>query len=152
MEKLFTTGLHVVNPLIRQCGSPILNVVSARKKRLNDILVARIRRFRRELPGGRQRLIPLTQKELATRAGVSSATVSNVEGGKQLVSIDLLYRFCEALGVELVDLLPPLDPARQLSGEELEESESDTDQMEVDGELHDLPREWASAVKEQTGE
>ena len=46
----------------------------------------------------------MTQRELATRAGVTRQTVMNVESGRNQPSILLLYRFADILGVRVTDL------------------------------------------------
>jgi transcriptional regulator with XRE-family HTH domain len=118
---------------------------------LNALLVNRIRGLRREHPDGRKRAKVLTQTELAQRAGLPRTTVTNIEGEKQLVSVELLYKLCHGLGVDLLDILPSVRELQELSLEELVHSDKGT-RVRVDGKEHVLPAEWASAVKEATGE
>jgi putative transcriptional regulator len=48
----------------------------------------------------------LTQSELADRAGVRQATISELETGKtRRVDLDILERLADALGVEPKDLI-----------------------------------------------
>lgn len=46
-----------------------------------------------------------TQAELAERLGVSQAMVSGIERGTKAVSMDMLDRYCDALGVKKSQLL-----------------------------------------------
>jgi len=48
----------------------------------------------------------MTQTELAARAGVSRATVMNIEFGRSHPSILLAYRLAAALGVSVTMLFP----------------------------------------------
>jgi transcriptional regulator with XRE-family HTH domain len=122
------------------------------RRNVNEILVSRIRRLRREHPDGRERAQPFTQQDLADLSCVSRTTVANVEGGKQLISVELLYRFCQALGVEPVEVMPSVGEVSQLDADELLSIERRATQVTVDGKHHVLPAEWANAVRETTGE
>jgi len=44
----------------------------------------------------------LTQEELAAKMNISRSTIAKVEAGKWSIGIDLLSRFCDALGLEVV--------------------------------------------------
>lgn len=48
----------------------------------------------------------LTQRDLATKAHITVSYVSTLEAGSVSPGIDLLDRLAQALGVEVVDLLP----------------------------------------------
>jgi DNA-binding XRE family transcriptional regulator len=48
----------------------------------------------------------LTQQELANMANVGRTSVTNIESGKQLPPVDLLYVIGAALGVRIEELLP----------------------------------------------
>ena len=50
----------------------------------------------------------LNQTELASRIKMTRASVSQIEKGKQRVSIEVLYKMAEALEVSVHDILPPL--------------------------------------------
>jgi DNA-binding XRE family transcriptional regulator len=69
--------------------------------------------FLRQHVGGliraRRKILEMTQEELATRMGMSRAALANVETGRQNILLPQLYRFAEALGLKVTDLLP--DPA-----------------------------------------
>ncbi len=46
----------------------------------------------------------LTQADIANAAGMSTRTVSNIEGGRNGAPVETLYRISEKLGTELKDL------------------------------------------------
>lgn len=51
----------------------------------------------------------LTQAQLAGRVGMSRPSIANIERGQQNLSLHLVYRLTEALGLDdVTDLLPPL--------------------------------------------
>ena len=60
------------------------------------ILGESIRAFRKEAE--------LSQEKLAERAELSTVFISNVERGKDTISVDALARIAKALGVSLRDL------------------------------------------------
>jgi transcriptional regulator with XRE-family HTH domain len=73
-----------------------------------------------EVIRARRRHLGLTQEKLAPRAGVSRASLANVETGRQAILVHQLYRFAEALGMSPFDLLPV--PAQNCAvGESLSE-------------------------------
>lgn len=74
----------------------------------------------------------LTQDELANKVGLVRTSITNMELGKQNVSLHLLFQLADALGVQAKDLLPdrvpqPMSPniERQIKEEALEEEEAD---------------------------
>jgi transcriptional regulator with XRE-family HTH domain len=48
----------------------------------------------------------LSQVALATKLGVSRASIVNIESGRQHASLPLLWRLTQALEIELADLIP----------------------------------------------
>jgi len=48
----------------------------------------------------------MSQKELASRAGLSRVSVSNIEVGRHSLRVSRLYRFAKALSCEASELLP----------------------------------------------
>ena len=50
----------------------------------------------------------MSQSDLARMANVSRANISNLEHGKQGVSVEVLYRIALAVCVPMADLLPQL--------------------------------------------
>ena len=48
----------------------------------------------------------LTQDELAARVGLGRTSITNMEQGKQHVSLHVLYALGDALGVQPAELLP----------------------------------------------
>ena len=51
----------------------------------------------------------LTQQELGSRVGMSRATVASIEAGRQNVSLEQLYSLAEALSVESLSELIPMN-------------------------------------------
>ena len=47
-----------------------------------------------------------TQRQLAERAGITTAHVSQIEGGKREASVKVLRKLADALDVDLDDLVP----------------------------------------------
>lgn len=61
----------------------------------------------------RRRKLELTQAELAARAGISRASLANIESGRQSVLLHHLYGLADALQLDKVaDLLPSLPKAQ----------------------------------------
>ncbi len=48
----------------------------------------------------------LTQEDLANRAGVSRASITQFEGGQQRIPLETLYMIAAALNAEITELLP----------------------------------------------
>jgi transcriptional regulator with XRE-family HTH domain len=48
----------------------------------------------------------LSQDKLATRLGISRASIVNIEAGRQHAPLNLLWKIAELLGVELTTLIP----------------------------------------------
>ena len=49
----------------------------------------------------------MTQERLGTLVGLSRTSITNIEKGRQQVSLQQLYRIAEALGIAPDVLLPP---------------------------------------------
>ena len=58
----------------------------------------------------------ITQEELADRAGISRPSITNIESGRQQLTVNQLYVLSRALGVPPVSLLPET-PASTSSAE-----------------------------------
>ena len=48
----------------------------------------------------------LTQEKLSEKVGVKRATISNIEAGRQQITVHLLYKFAQALHTEVAAFLP----------------------------------------------
>lgn len=57
----------------------------------------------------RRRRLELPQAELASRLGISRATLANIETGRQRVLVHHVYAFAEALDIKTSDLLPQVN-------------------------------------------
>jgi|SRR5690606_25099643 len=80
----------------------------------------------------------LSQQELADRVGLSRPSIVNIELGRQGISLDQLYVFAGALGVNAAELLPNAMPV--LGGSLLQKLETHK---------HDLPdgtAQWVASV------
>jgi transcriptional regulator with XRE-family HTH domain len=60
----------------------------------------------------RRRAHGLSQRELAARAGTRQATISRIESGREIPTVDRLDRLLVALGERLDLRALPLDPER----------------------------------------
>ena len=49
----------------------------------------------------------LTQARLATLVGVSQPHINDIENGKSKASIDVLFRICDVLGIEISFTVKP---------------------------------------------
>lgn len=57
-----------------------------------------------------RKLNSMTQKDLASKVGVSIAAVSNWETGSNSIDIDSLFKVCKALGVSISDMVEEKSP------------------------------------------
>lgn len=65
----------------------------------------------------RERSSPkLSQAQLATRLGVSRASVVNIEAGRQRAPLHVLWQIAEILGIELSFLIPQRDELLETQG------------------------------------
>ena len=69
------------------------------KEQLSAVIGHNIRRLRRSEG--------FTQAELAEMVDRDASTVTNIEGGKRLIGVDLLYRLAEVFSVSVDTLLQP---------------------------------------------
>jgi len=58
----------------------------------------------------RRKELKLSQKDFARAVGLSRTSVTNIESGRQPVSLPSLYVMAEALQVDVADLLPTVKP------------------------------------------
>lgn len=69
---------------------------------LNSVLYERIGAKLSEL----RKLNQLTQEDLAMKIGVKRATISNIEAGRQQISLHLLYKIAAEFHTEVSTILP----------------------------------------------
>lgn len=73
------------------------------EKRLYQLLGERIKKLRegRETPAGR-----MTQADLAALVNLERTSITNIEKGAQKLSLHVLYKICEVLDANVLDVLP----------------------------------------------
>lgn len=52
--------------------------------------------------------LKMSAQSLGLAVGLTRASISNIEMGRQVITIDRLFLFCEALRIDILDLLQPL--------------------------------------------
>ncbi|MFL9873837.1 helix-turn-helix domain-containing protein [Paraburkholderia megapolitana] len=57
----------------------------------------------------------LTQDDVASRVGLGRTSVTNIEKGRQQVSLHMLYQLADAVDAEPASLLPPRSEAEEKS-------------------------------------
>jgi transcriptional regulator with XRE-family HTH domain len=60
-----------------------------------------------KLLAGRRTESGMSQEAFAKAVGLSRTSITNIEGGRQPISLHTLYFMADILGVEPADLLPP---------------------------------------------
>lgn len=98
--------------------------------RLYELIGDRIRKIR-EMQTPR-----MSQEELAKILQLNRTSVTNIEKGKQKVTLDTLYRLCTRFGLEMHDVLPSLADLKR----------SKHRSVVVGGHAHRLDEQTASAV------
>lgn len=79
----------------------------------------------------------MSQERLAKILGLTRTSVTNIERGKQKVTLDTLYRLCETFGIQVTDLMPALS----------EVSRAADQSVVVAGQAYALPAKTADSVK-----
>ncbi|MFN0292829.1 helix-turn-helix domain-containing protein [Pedobacter helvus] len=62
--------------------------------------------------------IGLNQEELSEKISLTRTSISNIEAGRQLPPIDVLYNICNTLGTEIHFFLPTFKEVNSLISEE----------------------------------
>ncbi|MBA3577470.1 MAG: helix-turn-helix transcriptional regulator [Sphingomonas sp.] len=83
----------------------LVRQVGINRERLYESLGERIRQERSARA--------MKQAELAARVGLSRTSITNVECGRQALSLHQLVEFAFALGVEPTDLMPAVNEVRE---------------------------------------
>lgn len=86
----------------------------------------------------RRKQARLTQKQLADAIGVERTSITNIETGAQKLPILLLYRICQEVGANVVDMLPSIE-AVQISK---------TEEISVDGQSAQVPSKTAQVIRQ----
>lgn len=63
----------------------------------------------------RRKGLKLTQAEIATKVGISRASIANIEAGRQKVLLHQVYGFVQALGLKAITDLIPASPLKSNS-------------------------------------
>jgi transcriptional regulator with XRE-family HTH domain len=80
----------------------------------------------------------LTQEKLAAIVGLERTSITNIEAGKQRVPLHILYELCNALGVEISEVLPGYSSIADRPQEEM---------MQIGDKSHNLTRQIADLVR-----
>lgn len=73
---------------------------------LSQILGEKIRELRQKHD--------VSQENLAEKIGLNRTSISNIEAGRQLAPLDVMYKICHTLGTELHFLLPTYSEVSKL--------------------------------------
>lgn len=68
----------------------------------------------RTSPSGRR----YTQEKLASLVSLERTSITNIEAGNQKVPLHVLYELCNALGVEITEVLPSYSDVAERKAEE----------------------------------
>jgi transcriptional regulator with XRE-family HTH domain len=71
------------------------------------------------------------QQELANKIGLKRSTISNIELGRQQVSLHLLYRICQVYNAEIYSLLPRVNELASKTSLVLEMKYKDLEKEEI---------------------
>lgn len=100
-------------------------------KKLYSLIGDRIQRLRRmQSPA-------LSQERLAKVLGLTRTSVTNIERGKQKLSLDAVYKLCEAFGIDIADLMPSIS----------EITRNAEQSVVVAGQAYEVPAKTASTIK-----
>jgi DNA-binding XRE family transcriptional regulator len=101
------------------------------EKKLSAAIGSRIKQLRR------MQSPEMNQARLGRILGLTRTSVTNIESGKQKLTVDTLFKLCETFSVEVSDLVPKLSevvaaPAKQIV---------------VGGQSFDVPAKAAGVIK-----
>lgn len=113
--------------------TPIMENMEIDEERLYRLVGDALKRRRKETG--------MTQIRLAAEVGVTRTSVTNIEAGRQKPPLDLLFRICTVLGVEVTAVIPK-------NGDVVR---SDAVPVEVDGEVRLMPPKAAEALERLRG-
>lgn len=83
------------------------------EKKLFALIGERVRHYRR------RQSPEMNQERLGKLLGLTRTSITNIESGKQKITIDTLFKICEMFSVEVSELVPKLSdvvdaPAKQV--------------------------------------
>jgi transcriptional regulator with XRE-family HTH domain len=94
-------------PTLRWCNQRLAKLTSRRSCAIQPLMNDTIlRRLIGELLNRHRRQKGMTQEELASQANLQRTSITNIEKGRQMMSLTALYDLAEALDIEPTDLLP----------------------------------------------
>jgi len=92
----------------------------------------------------------LTQDSLSQKIGINRATVSNIEAGRQQISLHLLYKIAQALHTEVFTFLPSLDELSVLLAKEDDQLNKELDNKNAGDILRNTIFETLKSPKNDT--
>ena len=60
----------------------------------------------------------ISQQDMATRLGVHQSFVSKIESGERRIDVIELFRYCEAIGIEVIQLIKELNKETKIGKKE----------------------------------
>jgi transcriptional regulator with XRE-family HTH domain len=99
-------------------------------QKLYQLIGERVRRIRES------QTPRMNQDDLARILELKRTSITNIERGKQKISLDCLYRFCDRFGVSIQEFIPPVSDV----------AHGDERSIVVGGESHEVGAKTASLV------
>lgn len=79
----------------------------------------------------------MSQERLAKILGLTRTSVTNIECGKQKVTLDTIYKLCETFSIQVAELMPALGDV----------SRTPEQSVVVAGQAYELPAKTATSLK-----
>lgn len=87
----------------------------------------------------RREQLRVSQADIALRVGLLRTSITNIEAGRQKPPLHVLYDICEALRLEVADVLPTIEELRPTTDEEI---------AAEDGKVWRVPSKTAEFLRE----